>query len=504
MPNEKTVASPLELGKGIAVKTGQAQQVQIANAKPTDAPQPASTSGTPGPRPSFGSEKAMASAPSVLDFEQTDVILANLPENEFRDWIVKVQGRLADLGLNRGNNADDYARLNPRAEAYLDIVTWDPNTRAGYKDSSMQQQSSCGMFIRDLWWLCGVRGGSLMDNKYKGSGIILDLLHYAPGLRITTDPETDPKKHIKGNWSTDSFVPKPGDVLYLYQEKTNPTTGKKFGSNHIFSIMTIDRNIALEDGKAMIRDKVTGEPAQTITFTSVDGGQADGAGQDSKHQMHDKAHEADGRGAWGCHATKACTRTMKLKDGRWPNVIQSWPFPEAGKEAGRPIAAWIPIASMQAQFTAPLILPIRNSSPTPSGSPASGGAAAAGQAGTHADASDPKAKRKEWDDFVERNQAKGMGDLLNILASAGYREVLGMRDWYASPENPKREIFGLRPRAAMDAILHKNEGESARWILNECELAGISAAHCSDQYALIKKTIGITSDGAGGASGNIA
>ena len=93
-----------------------------------------------------------------------------------------------------------------------------------------------------------------------------------------------------------------------------------------------------------------------------------------------------------------------------------------------------------------------------------------------------------------------MPDLLDTLARQGYKEVLDMRNWYASPENPKREVFGLRPRVAMDAILHRNEGPSAAWILSECELAGISATRCSDQYDLIKKTIGIQN----ADSGNIA
>lgn len=484
-PAQKTTASPLSLGQGISVKTGTAQEVQIVNPAPGQTTAAATKPG--GPRPGIPGSTGTASAPTVLDFSQTNVLLKDLPEKEFRELIVKVQSQLDDLGLNRGNNADDYVRLNPRAEAYLDVVTWDPANRTQYQDSSSTKQSSCGMFVRDLWWLCGVRGGKLMDNAYPGSGIIIDLLHMAPGLRITYDPQGK----VKPNWSTDLFVPQPGDVLYLYREETNKVTGEKYGSNHIFSIMSIDKDIAIEGGKAMIRNRDDGQPADTITFVSIDGGQADGDGQDSKHLMHSKAHEPapEKRGSWGCHATKVCTRVMKLKQGRWPSITSGWPFPNG--ENGRPILAWVPIVSMQAQFTAPLVMPIRNSRPAHAGAAAAGTGTASAGSETHAAAEDLPSKRKRWDSFVEQNQGRAMGDMLNVLASAGYREVLDVRNWYANPENPKKGIFGLRVQVAMDATLHRNEGPGAAWILNEAELAGISAAHSSDQYSLIKSTIGM-------------
>jgi hypothetical protein len=44
---------------------------------------------------------------------------------------------------------------------------------------------------------------------------------------------------------------------------------------------------------------------------------------------------------------------------------------------------------------------------------------------------------------------------------------------------------------AMDAILHKNEGDTAAWILDVCKSVDISETNCWDQYDLIKKTIGI-------------
>src|SRR4051794_2842702 len=122
-PSPTTSASPLILGQGIPLPAGTPQKVKVVNPQPGAAG--TATTGIPGPRPGFGDKEDPASAPSVLDFEKTSIILKDLPDKEFRDWIVKVQKTLVDLGLNRGNGSADYERLNPRAEAYLDVVTWD-------------------------------------------------------------------------------------------------------------------------------------------------------------------------------------------------------------------------------------------------------------------------------------------------------------------------------------------------------------------------------------------
>lgn len=471
-PAPKTTASPATLGQGIPLPAGKASVVQVVNPKPGSSPGTAATAtagaGKSPPRPGYtGGPEDPPGAPSVLEYEQTNVILKDLPDDQIRKWIRKVQAELDDLGLNRGSGAADFERLNPRAEAYLDIVTWDAANRNSYRDSTAQEQSSCGMFIRNLWWLCGIRGAKLMNEPYR-DGIFTHLLKMTPGLRITYNKDVQHPTAGAGNWKTNEFLPGPGDVILLYQPG---------GSQHIFSIMDIDKDITLEDGKPMIRDK-DGKPAKVINFYSIDGGQADGGGQNSQRK-HQKS--------WGCHATKEVTRSMTLKEGRWPAVTVNWPIPN--KAPGRPISAWIPILSLREMFTAPLILPRRKSRPNAPGSPGSGVTGAVVE--PHADASDPVSQHKEWDSMVADNYAKSMPDLLDVFASAGYKKTLDVRNWYASPDNPKRELYGLRPQVAMDAILHRNEGESAQWILSECELAGIRPPKYADQYDLIKSTIGI-------------
>ena len=182
---------------------------------------------------------------------------------------------------------------------------------------------------------------------------------------------------------------------------------------------------------------------------------------------------------------------MKLKEGRWPAITAHWPLPNAAP--GRPIAGWIPIGSMKHMFTAPLVLPHRKSSPMPGGGGAGGGGGTPAGA-THAENADPQTKHKQWDDRVDQHQADSMQALLNVFASAGYKETLDNRNWYTSPDNPKKEAWGPRPRIAMDAILHKNEGDGARWVLDECERAGLVPPNYSDQYYLIRSTLGIKDD----------
>ena len=69
----------------------------------------------------------------------------------------------------------------------------------------------------------------------------------------------------------------------------------------------------------------------------------------------------------------------------------------------------------------------------------------------------------------------------------GYQRLKAMRDYYASDRNPRKESFGLRPRIAMDAVLHRAEGEASRWILDDGQRASLPG----DQVQLIKKTVGL-------------
>ena len=69
----------------------------------------------------------------------------------------------------------------------------------------------------------------------------------------------------------------------------------------------------------------------------------------------------------------------------------------------------------------------------------------------------------------------------------GYARLKAMRDFYASDQNRRKEIVGPRPRIAMDAVLHRGEGESGRWIHNECKYANLPP----DQTELIKKKVGL-------------
>jgi len=69
----------------------------------------------------------------------------------------------------------------------------------------------------------------------------------------------------------------------------------------------------------------------------------------------------------------------------------------------------------------------------------------------------------------------------------GYARLEAMRDYYASPDNPRKEHVGLRPRVAMDAVLHRGEGvASSGWLLKDCEYAALPP----DQVELIKRKLG--------------
>jgi hypothetical protein len=275
----------------------------------------------PGCRPGYVGKEEKASAPTVLDFKGTQTILKDLSEDAFRKAFVDAALTMDGLGLNRGKGAD-------RAEAYLDMVTWDGKTRAGWKNDHSINTSSCGMFVRNIWWLCGARGTPLFDAPYT-SGVLKGLIDFDAQASRRWGSEVTAK----------TFHPKIGDVLYLYQASTN--------SQHIFIIAGIDKKIVVENGESVVYDD-DGSLAEEIAFTSVDGGQADGAGPDGNGKSQ----------TWGCQGIHRCTRKIKLKQGRFPDMGGSWPFPD--RSPGRPINTWISIWDAHARFTAPLIRPVRS------------------------------------------------------------------------------------------------------------------------------------------------
>lgn len=294
-------------------------------ANPTTQPTPTTTT-TPGTRPGYAGHALPAGSPETLDFEQTDLVLKDLPEDQFRACIAKTLLEVDDLGLNR-------AKGKGRAESYLDMVTWDAANRTTYTNDHTGNTSSCGMFIRNVWWLCGARGSNLFDAAYSG-GIIAKLLDF--------------EKNAKHAFKADTFLPKVGDMLYLYKQTTN-AEGKPVTSQHVFTILELDRTIAMENGKATIRN-ADGSLADTITFTSVDGGQYDGEGPDGKGTPN--VH-------WGCQGIKKVQRTMKLDNGHWKNLSAGWPSGDG--TTGRPVATWISLWQAKDKFTAPWIRPVRKS-----------------------------------------------------------------------------------------------------------------------------------------------
>jgi hypothetical protein len=283
---------------------------------PKDEPEPTE----PGYRPGYTGTEDKATSPALLDFKKTDTLIKDLSEDEFRKAFVDVAKVMDDLGLNRNDGED-------RAQAYLDMVTWDPVTRKGWTNDNTINTSSCGMFVRNIWWLCGARGTTLFDAPYK-SGVLTDLLRF----------DTQASRQWGSEFTAKTFLPKPGDVIYLYNPPNN--------AQHIFIIGSLDKKIVDENGVATVYND-DGSLASEITFTSVDGGQADGLGP-------------DGKGAskkWGCHAIRQCVRKMKLNKGQFMNLGKGWPFPDG--TLGRPVNTWISIWAAKDKFTAPLIKPVR-------------------------------------------------------------------------------------------------------------------------------------------------
>jgi hypothetical protein len=97
----------------------------------------------------------------------------------------------------------------------------------------------------------------------------------------------------------------------------------------------------------------------------------------------------------------------------------------------------------------------------------------------------------KYDAWMDQNQGKAMDQLIAAIKTRTYTENKNNREWYASNANSKKEIYGPRPRIALDAVLHKNEGQASAWILDECVRAGITEAATPTQWAIIKDTVGI-------------
>ncbi len=287
---------------------------------PTGPPTPAE----PGCRPGYIGKEDPASAPDVLDFVKTDIVMKNLDEAAFRQTIVDTITCMDDLGLNRNKGAG-------RADAYLDMVTWDDGYRASWTNDNTENSSSCGMFVRNTWWLCGARGCELLDEEYQG-GVLDKLLAF----------DTDAAKQWGSEFNAKTFYPKVGDVLYLFISGKNP---------HIFTISGIDKKIVEEDGQATVYN-ADGTRASQITFTSVDGGQEDGYGPDGKGKNK----------TWGCQAIKKLERPMKLNDGHFMNIGNSWPFPDG--RFGRPVNTWINLWQMKDHFAEKYIRPVRGGTGT--------------------------------------------------------------------------------------------------------------------------------------------
>jgi hypothetical protein len=93
--------------------------------------------------------------------------------------------------------------------------------------------------------------------------------------------------------------------------------------------------------------------------------------------------------------------------------------------------------------------------------------------------------------FAKSHHHLAMADLLGKLKAMGYADLKRRRDWYGEKDNESRAQFGPRLLVAMDAVLHKGEGEGSKWILDQARWAGISETSNWDQFELIKKMVGI-------------
>lgn len=104
-------------------------------------------------------------------------------------------------------------------------------------------------------------------------------------------------------------------------------------------------------------------------------------------------------------------------------------------------------------------------------------------------------EKEEFAKWVADNHYKDMEHLLKACEARGYQKLLKTRNWFAAlDENgvaPQEQKYGLRPRVAMDAILHKGDPGSAGWILSDADRAGINENQCWDQYALLKAKLNV-------------
>lgn len=274
---------------------------------------------TQGCRPGYAGKEDPPGASTFLDFVKMPTVLKDLSEDNFRATIVQTALAVEDLGLNRDKGRD-------RSEAYLDMATWDDAYRKSWANDNSVNSSSCGMVVRNLYWLCGLRGTKLFDSAYKG-GVLTDLVRL----------DNKACKGWNSGFTAKTFFPKVGDALYLYDPATN--------SQHIFILCAIDKKIVDEGGVATVYDE-DGTPASEITFMSVDGGQADDVGKDGNGTSK----------KWGCQGIKKVFRKMTLKDGHFLNIGVKWPKPDG---PGRPINTWISAWELREKFTAQWIKPNR-------------------------------------------------------------------------------------------------------------------------------------------------
>ncbi len=270
-----------------------------------------------------------ASAPGVLDFRKSDVVLSQSNENEFRQAIVETGLCFYDLGANRVKGAH-------RADAYCDAVSWDSAMRYSVRTSQADAMSSCGLVIRNIWWLCGARGTDLMDNAYSsGSRNVLG----SNGLRAILDSDKldECRQNLPGT-APNKFWPKIGDAIHVERGRVE----NDHGSRHIFTICAImdGKTISLtDDGSRTIVRNSDGTTATSISFETIEGGQDDG-------------------GHWKCHGIqKKDTRTLQLNNGFFETKVFDGPLKGTNKE--RPIIYWIDIWAARDKFTANRIIPVR-------------------------------------------------------------------------------------------------------------------------------------------------
>ena len=443
-----------------------------------DGPVLAVTPTTTGCRPGYTGKEDPPGAPEVLEFAKTTTILKDLPEDQFRQAIAETMLPIRDLGLNR-----DLGQGEARAQAYLDMATWDEAFRKSWTNDNSLNSSSCGMVVRNIWWLCGLRGINLFDTAYK-SGVLTELTHF----------DSKACKRWNSGFNAKTFFPKIGDALYLYDAKIN--------SQHIFIICDIDKPIVDEGGVATVYDEVDGRrvPAKEITFTSVDGGQADGYGKDG----NGKAKK------WGCQGIQMVKRKMTLKDGHFMSIGTAWPIP--GKASARPINTWISSLEVQDKFTAEWIKPIRHGAAGDGSAGgdtggSTGGSAGGGTGGGAGTGTAPKnetgdsnipasgetaaQRNSRYDAWMEQHHFLSMVDLLAALDRLGRTEVQAMRNRYVAADNPVKGKWGLRPQVAMDAVLHKQEGPTAAWIFDQLGFAKIYRETHPDQYRAVGDMIGL-------------